>query len=249
MLKRILVAAFLCAAMLAPAGAAERIMRFISDVDVQRNGDLIVTESIQVQAEGRARSGTASCAISPPPIPAMTARASRSASTCSRCRATAQAENYVTEQMTNGVRVRIGNAGTTLNHGLHEYVIKYRTTRQIGFFDNFDELYWNATGTGWTFPIDFAEARITLPERVEFKQTALYTGPQGARGKDARIVEQRPAVSCSAPPRGCRLHNGLTVAAGWPKGVMAPPTQIAETRRRCCRTIQARNMPCWAARW
>ena len=70
-------------------------------------------------------------------------------------------------------------------------MIRYRTTRQIGFFDDFDELYWNATGTGWTFPIDFAEARITLPDKVEFKQTALYTGPQGAQGKDATVVEQQ----------------------------------------------------------
>ena len=33
-----------------------------------------------------------------------------------------------------------------------------------------------ATGNGWTFAIDQAEARITLPAQVPFKQTALYTG-------------------------------------------------------------------------
>jgi hypothetical protein len=36
-----------------PAVAEERIARFISDVDVQRNGDLLVTETIQIWAEGR----------------------------------------------------------------------------------------------------------------------------------------------------------------------------------------------------
>ena len=51
MLKRILVAAVLCAVALSSAGAAERIVRFISDVEVQRNGDLLVTESIQVASE------------------------------------------------------------------------------------------------------------------------------------------------------------------------------------------------------
>ena len=94
--------------------------------------------------------------------------------------------------MANGVRVRIGSAGRSVNTGSHTYVIRYRTTRQIGFFDSYDELYWNATGTGWTFPIDVAEARINLPDKVEFKQTAFYTGPQGAAGKDATIVEQQP---------------------------------------------------------
>ena len=84
------------------------------------------------------------------------------------------------------MRVRIGSADRLLSTGRHEYVIRYRTTRQIGFFADYDELYWNATGTGWTFPIDQAEARITLPEAVPFRQTAFYTGPQGARGQGRR---------------------------------------------------------------
>ena len=35
------------------AQAVERILQFISDVKVERNGDLLVTETIRVQAEGR----------------------------------------------------------------------------------------------------------------------------------------------------------------------------------------------------
>jgi uncharacterized membrane protein YgcG len=224
MLKRFVVAAVLCAAMLAPAGAAERIVRFISDVDVQRNGDLIVTETIRVQAEGRViRRGILR------DFPTTYSRNDGSrvvvgfdVQSVSRDGA---AEHYITERMNNGVRVRIGNADQSLSYGQHEYVIKYRTTRQIGFFDNFDELYWNATGTGWTFPIDYAEARITLPERVEFKQTALYTGPQGGRGNDAKIIEQQPGRIVFSTTRGLPVANGLTVAAAWPKGVVASPTQ------------------------
>jgi Predicted membrane protein (DUF2207) N-terminal domain len=101
-----------------------------------------------------------------------------------------------------------------------------RTTRQIGFFKNFDELYWNVTGTGWTFPIDVAEARINLPDRVAFTRSALYTGPQGARGKDADIVEQRPGRIVFRTTKGLPYRNGLTVAAAWPKGVVAPPNPL-----------------------
>jgi hypothetical protein len=39
-------------AMLAPASAAERVLSFLSDVMVERNGDLQVTETIVVEAEG-----------------------------------------------------------------------------------------------------------------------------------------------------------------------------------------------------
>jgi uncharacterized membrane protein YgcG len=223
MFKRIVLAAFLCAAALPPAGAAERIVRFISDVNVQHNGDLIVTETIVVRAEGRTiRRGILR------DFPTTYTRKDGShvvvgfdIETVMR---DGNAEHYVTERMNNGVRVRIGNADRIINYGLHEYVIKYRTTRQIGFFDNFDELYWNATGTGWTFPIDFAEARITLPERAAFTQTALYTGPQGAQGKDAQIVEQQPGRIVFRTTKGLGARNGLTVAAAWPKGIVAQPT-------------------------
>ena len=52
-LIRLLSAAFILAATLAPASAVERILQFVSDVRVERNSDLLVTETIRVQAEGR----------------------------------------------------------------------------------------------------------------------------------------------------------------------------------------------------
>ena len=52
-LKRIAVAAalLLCAAF-APAHADERLSRFVSDVPVQTNGDVLVTATISLRAEG-----------------------------------------------------------------------------------------------------------------------------------------------------------------------------------------------------
>src|SRR5262245_18710492 len=127
--------------------------------------------------------------------------------------------------MNNGIRVQIGNADRFLSRGRHEYVIRYRTTRQVGFFAEHDELYWNATGTGWTFPIDMAEARITLPEPVPFRLSTFYTGPQGARGKDATVVSQQGGRIVFRTTRPLPAKAGLTVVAGWQKGVIAPPTQ------------------------
>src|SRR5262249_29699195 len=150
----------------------------ISDVRVGRNGDLTVTETIAVQVEGqqirlgidrdfpttyhRRRDGS---------------RVIVGFQVLSVTR-DGNAEDYSLANLNNGVRVRIGSANRFLNTGRHEYVIKYVTTRQIGFFPGFDELYWNATGNGWIFAIDRAEARITLPEAVPFRQSEFYTGPQ-----------------------------------------------------------------------
>jgi uncharacterized membrane protein YgcG len=213
---------------LASASAEERILRFVSDVTVQRNGDLDVVETIRVQAEGNEiRRGILR------DFPT-TYRDDRGGSVVvgfdvESVTRDGQNEPFEIESLANGKRIRIGSADTLLSPGPHDYVIRYRTTRQIGFFDGFDELYWNATGTGWTFPIDVAEARITLPEAVPFGNTAIYTGQQGDRGQDARVVSKDPGRIVFRTTAPLPAHNGLTVAAAWPKGVVEPPSQSRRT--------------------
>ena len=51
-MRRIILAAFVLLGAQVPALAQERITNFISDVTVLANGDLDVTETIAVQAEG-----------------------------------------------------------------------------------------------------------------------------------------------------------------------------------------------------
>jgi uncharacterized membrane protein YgcG len=212
----------LLAAALGPAGATERILNFVSDVTVERNGDLEVAETIVVNAEGdKIRRGI----LRDFPTIYSAANGSRvevgfEVQSVAR---DGKTEPYVTEKLSNGVRIRIGRADVLLDAGTHEYVIKYRTTRQIGYFDEFDELYWNATGTGWTFPIDVAEARVTLPERVPFRQKALYTGAQGSTAHDAAVVAEEPGRIVFRTTQALTAFAGLTVAAGWQKGVLDPP--------------------------
>ena len=46
---------------------------------------------------------------------------------------------YFTERRGNGVRVYIGSRDVTLTPDHYTYTLAYRTDRQIGFFDDFDE--------------------------------------------------------------------------------------------------------------
>ena len=132
-------------------------------------------------------------------------------------------EPYTLLGMDNGERVRIGRADTLLTPGEHVYRIQYRTTRQLSFYSDVDELYLNATGNGWAFPIERAEARITLPKAVKFSKRALYTGEQGSTAADAEVVEERPGRIVFRPTRRLEAAEGLTVAAAWPKGIVAAP--------------------------
>jgi uncharacterized membrane protein YgcG len=224
----ILAAAFLLAA--GAAHADERILSFLSDAHVMKDGDLAVTETIRVEAEGRTiRHGI----FRDFPTDYRDAHGGRVrvGFTVLSVERDGHKEPYATEAIGGGVRVRIGDANTLVPTGQHRYVIAYRTSRQIGFFPDYDELYWNATGTGWSLPIDVVVAQIVLPEAVPFLHWAIYTGPQGGHGQDARVVQQSAGRIVFRTTKPLQTFNGLTVAASWKKGVVTPPTGAERTGR------------------
>lgn len=218
--------ALLAALVLGLAGSAhaeEKISKFVSDVRVQANGDLDVVETIAVEAEGgEIRRGIQRDF----PTRYRTRQGGRVevGFTVVSVDRDGHAEPYRLMRMDNGQRVRIGDADRPLELGAHVYTIRYRTTRQLGFYKDFDELYWNATGTGWTFPIEQAEARITLPKPALFGRRAVYTGVQGATERAAEVVAEGPGQIVFRATRRLEAGEGLTVAAAWPKGVVAEPT-------------------------
>src|SRR5262249_12853566 len=182
-LRRIVAAVFVLLAALVPACADERILSFLSDIQVQPNGDLLVTETIRIEAEGdQFRHGLRR------DIPTTYKRRDgnevRVGFTVQRVTRDGAPEPFTTEQVGDEIEVRIGRADQLLSHGPHEYAIRYLTTRQIGFFADFDELYWNVTGNGWAFPIDQAEARITLPAEVAFLPSPVSPRPPPPTGND-----------------------------------------------------------------
>jgi uncharacterized membrane protein YgcG len=204
----------------AAARADERILHFRSDVAVAKDGTLDVTETIRLRSEGQEiRHGI-----------------NRDFPTRYRDRGhevrvgfelidvqrDGHSEPAKVIPQGNGVRIRIGDAETFLDSGEHSYRIHYKTTRQLGFFQGHDELYWNATGNGWVFPIDVAEARIRLPSAAAFGARAVYTGPQGSTGQYAEVVEERPGEILFRTTAPLQREEGLTVAAAWPKGVVEP---------------------------
>ncbi len=129
-----------------------------------------------------------------------------------------------TEARGNGVRIKVGDADEYVLPGEHRYVLRYRTTRQVGRFKDYDELYWNATGNGWIFPIDLAEARIGLPSAVRFGQRAAYTGAQGATVSNAEVIEEKPGEILYRTTQTLGPYEGLTVAVAFPKGAVAEAT-------------------------
>lgn len=211
-------------ALLWPAAAAadERILHFLSDVSVQADGSLEVTETIRVRSEGvEIRRGI--LRDFPTRYRDRLGGEVRVGFEVIEVRRDGRDEPWTTAREGNGVRVRIGDPEIHLTPGEHLYSIRYRTTRQLGFFEDFDELYWNATGNGWAFPIDSAEARIRLPRPVPLIRPSAYTGPEGSTDQHATVVSQGPGEIVFRTTAPLAPNAGLTVAVAWEKGVVAAP--------------------------
>jgi uncharacterized membrane protein YgcG len=210
------------ALLLSPSLAQERILRFDSDITINPDASLLVTETIDIQAEGiDFRRGI--LRDFPTRYEDRFGNTLNVAFEVTAVLRNGQPESYQLENLSNGVRVRIGNANRMLEHGPHAYAITYRTTRQLGFFDEFDELYWNVTGTGWDFYIDEVEARVRLPAGATTRQFAAYTGPQGVKGTDFESFE-REGMRTFLTTRRLAPREGLTIAVAWPKGFVPEPT-------------------------
>lgn len=134
-------------------------------------------------------------------------------------------EEYHIENLINGQRIYIGNQNYLLKPGIYTYQIKYKANRQIGFFKNWDELYWNVTGNGWIFPIDKVIATVNLPkeipkEKIDFD---FYTGYYGSKEKNAsaKIIDNKIIFQTT---KTLKANQGLTVDIIWKKGFIKEPS-------------------------
>lgn len=141
-------------------------------------------------------------------------------------------EDYHVENRSNGKRVYIGSADRFIPTGPHTYVLTYTTNRQLGFFSDHDELYWNVTGNGWSFPILKTSAFVRLPSGISESdiQTDGYTGPQGSAQKEYSAAKQENSTAAFAATTTLQPGSGLTIVVGWPKGFVAEPSWQQKAR-------------------
>jgi uncharacterized membrane protein YgcG len=207
----------------APVRAEERITSFVSDVTVNADASLDVRETITVVAQGNViKRGI--LRDFPTAYRDRIGQRVVVGFAVTGVKRNGQAEPYALEALSNGTRIRIGDKDVFLDTGPHRYEITYRTTRQIGFFESHDELYWNVTGNGWTFPIERARVTIRLPQGAVIGDHAEYTGYAGARGNESRVIRASGNVYQAETTRSLAPEEGFTVAVSWQKGIIAPPS-------------------------
>ena len=204
--------------------ADERVLEFHSDIVVGVDGRIDVTETIRIRAEGnRIRRGIyrdqyteyedeygnrVEARVEPRQV-----------------LRDGEPEDFHVIGIDRGRRIYFGHPDRLLAHGEHRYVYRYTASRNLGFFDEHDELYWQVTGFDWDFPIERASARVRFgfgppPESVTVE---AYTGPYGARGREYNIRREADGGLYIESTGPLSPVNGLTIVVGWPKGYVPAP--------------------------
>jgi len=211
--------------------AVEEILDFQSDIIVQTDSAILITETIQARSEGnQIKRGI--YRDFPTDYRDRFGNRVKVSFEVLDVKRNGQPDSYHSVQRSNGVRLYIGHKDRYLNPGVYTYEIIYRTDRQLGFFENHDELYWNVTGNGWIFPIHRASATITLPPGIPESKIDLagYSGPSGSRGKNFTAGFNSAGKPFFETTKLLQAREGLTIVVGWPKGFVTQPTRAQTVR-------------------
>lgn len=133
------------------------------------------------------------------------------------------AYQYSKTQSGEDLTLKIGDPDKTIT-GAHTYNISYTVAGVLTYFSDHDELYWNVTGNNWQVPIRFVLARIELPASVTKSdlRLACFTGPMGSDETNcASSYNANTKVVTFQTTRPLGAYEGLTVVAGFPKGLVA----------------------------
>ncbi|MEJ5166253.1 MAG: DUF2207 domain-containing protein, partial [Thermoanaerobaculia bacterium] len=134
-------------------------------------------------------------------------------------------EPYFKKREGRNIRVYIGKKDYFLENGEYTYTIKFKTKRQLGYFKDHDELYFNVIGTNWVFPIESATCKVILPSGVPADKVKVdgFTGPAGATLKNFEYEIFSEGIFFKITSI-LNPYEGFTIVVGWPKGFVKEPT-------------------------
>ncbi|WP_375449722.1 DUF2207 domain-containing protein [uncultured Devosia sp.] len=223
MLSRLLAALVVALALVLPAAAREEIRAFSANVVLATNGAVAVTETIDVQAEGNEiRRGI----YRDIPVTLLGPEGGKirpgfEVLTVTRDGAP---ETFRVERMGDFQRIWIGDPDVLLRNGKHRYIIDYTMTRMARTFADHDELFWNATGNYWIFPIASSVATVTLPKGAVMSSLVGYTGRPGSTEQAVTITRTSDNTAIFRTNRQLEPEEGMSFAVAFQKGILTLPT-------------------------
>lgn len=210
-----------------PAAAGEDtgwvIDSFRSDITIERDGSLLITESIRVDFNDLQRHGI----FREIPVEySWDEKQNRIYEFELLTLTDDEGVPWPVDESRNGanVQLKIGDPDRTVT-GTQSYIITYTLGGVLNAFPDHDELFWNVTGADWPVPIEAAYATVSL-KSGGLEQAACFEGPTGSDTQCTHLLnEESRAIlysSIGALPPG----EQMTIVAGIRKGVVEEPAPI-----------------------
>lgn len=203
--------------------ALEKITNYGTQITVAANGELSILETITVNAEHQ-QIKRGIYRDFPTVYVSSNGKKRKVGFDLWRVQRDGNPEPHKEVQQRYGVRVYIGNANQYVSKGSHSYELGYTTDRQLQFYDDRVELYFNAIPHEFAFPIEQASVTVTLPNDAKILKSKVFTGPAGSRQENADIQTLADNVITfkTRAPLGAR--QGMTIVLSIEDGAIFPPT-------------------------
>lgn len=213
------------------------ITSFRSDIQINPDGKVEITETIKADFANEAHRGAARSI----PVEYSTGNTVKYDTEISFERATDENgiswDNEVYEE--NGyLNIDMYNQTRTPDNGKHTFIVKYLAKNVILFFDeqkakeqetfSHDEFYWNVNGTEWVVPTKEVKATVHLPKSFTKDQLKIdcFTGIFGETGKNCEWnFSNSKTIEFKATKEFAPFEN-LTIVVGLPYGTFPQPSKL-----------------------
>ena len=195
-----------------PVLATEQINSFHADINIQLDGSVIITETLNIRHEGiKIRRGF---------IRSLPTNSGEKYQLISVKRNGRPEPSFV-EQPYGFYEINTGDDSFLPKPADSTFEIKYQVWNVLRKYDTHDELYWNVTGDNWDFPILKASAQVYLPQGAEITKQTSFIGRKNS--KNNGLYHQNGLWSA---PKPLSPGEQLTIVAGFTPNVVdikAPP--------------------------
>ncbi len=107
-----------------------------------------------------------------------------------------------------------------------QVAIAYKILNPIRHFADYDEFYWNVTGSDWPVPIDASSASVYFPANANGLRAQAFTGVYGSHDTDANVSVNGTRVDVESN-NPLPMRGGMTVDVYIPKGILNEPSSLA----------------------
>lgn len=136
-----------------------------------------------------------------------------------------QSEKFSVSKQGDDLVVKIGDPDKTIS-GPQTYLIEYAVSGVLQSFDEYDEFYWNITGSHWPTDILSSKASVKITG-TDFLSADCYTGEIGEKNTCDKTLDQTQASFELNQP--IRPGSDFTIAVSYPKNII-PILAVSEQK-------------------